>query len=52
MAGLTFRLRDWFWLVLVLAIVLSKYAHDPQHMECPCCGSVYPTDLVRSVMDY
>lgn len=47
-----FTIRDIFWLTLVLGIVLSKYVHEPTHLECPCCGSMYDLGTIRSVSDY
>ena len=47
-----FTIRDIFWLTLVLSIVLSKYTHEPTHLECPCCGSLYDLDTIRSISDY
>lgn len=47
-----FTLRDYFWLVLVVAIVLAKYVHEPSELECPCCGSIYPVEIIRQVSDY
>ena len=47
-----FTIRDLFWLTLLLCVLLSKYTHEPEHLECPCCGSTYPVDIIRSVSDY
>jgi hypothetical protein len=47
-----FAIRDLFWLTLVVSIVLSKYTHEPTHLECPCCGSMYDLETIRSVSDY
>lgn len=46
-----FSIRDLLWAVLVAAILLAKYCHEPTHLECPCCGSMYDLDTIRSVND-
>lgn len=43
------KLRDLFWLTLIVALVLSSWIRTPEELRCPCCGSSYPTELVRSI---
>jgi hypothetical protein len=38
------KLRDLFWLILVVALIMSHVAvHNkrPGYIMCPCCSSMY-----------
>lgn len=50
-----FTLRDIFWLTLVVGLILGTIVvpilQEPDYIMCPCCGSMYDLDTMRSTAE-